>query len=209
MKKFFTVVPMQQKGDLTGYVYQARGNADLQMENATRFPILTSVNAYAVPGEDFRLIAVMPDLENERYNCGLLREELQKLCDAKGLTCSKGVEVVIISADEKVSSHVATFQTLLDYVDDEDELHICMTYGTKPLSTAVIMAAQYAYRVKKNASLSCVLYGKIVRPERDKATWYGEVYDMTALIQLDEIVRVLANRGVENPKETIDRILEL
>ena len=84
-----------------------------------------------------------------------------------------------------------------------------MTYGTKPLSTAVIMAAQYAYRVKKNASLSCVLYGKIVRSKRDKATWYGEVYDMTALIQLDEIVRVLANRGVENPKETIDRILAI
>lgn len=32
---------------------------------------------------------------------------------------------------------------------------------------------------------------------------------MTALIQLDEIVRVLANRGVENPKETIDRILAI
>ena len=48
MKKFFTVVPMQQKGDLTGYVYQARGNADLQIENATRFPILTAVNCISV-----------------------------------------------------------------------------------------------------------------------------------------------------------------
>lgn len=209
MKKFFTVVPMQQKGDLTGYEYKAVGNSDLQMNTETKFPVLTAVNAYAVPGEDFRLIAVMPDLENERYNRELLQEELHVLCETKGLICSKGVETVIIPADEKVSTHVATFQTLLDYVDDDDELHICMTYGTKPLSTAVIMAAQYAYRVKQNASLSCVLYGKVVRPEKDKETWYGEVYDMTALIQLDEIVRVLANRGVKNPKETIDRILAM
>ena len=32
---------------------------------------------------------------------------------------------------------------------------------------------------------------------------------MTALIQLDEIVRVLADKGVENPKAVIDRILAL
>jgi len=32
---------------------------------------------------------------------------------------------------------------------------------------------------------------------------------MTALVQMDEIVRVLADRGVKNPKELIDKIISL
>jgi hypothetical protein len=84
-----------------------------------------------------------------------------------------------------------------------------MTYGTKPLSTAVMMAVQYAYRVKQNTSISCIVYGQIDRPSKDPETWNAKVYDMTALVQLDEIVRVLADRGVANPKEAIDSILSL
>jgi len=95
---------------------------------------------------------------------------------------------------------------LLDYVDDDDELFVCMTYGTKPLSTALMMATQYAYRIKSNTSISCVVYGLL---DRNVTPNVHKVYDMTALIQLDEIVRILAERGVTNPKEVIHSILEL
>ena len=44
---------------------------------------------------------------------------------------------------------------------------------------------------------------------RDRSTWTGRVYDMTALVQLDEIVRMLADRGVEDPKAVIDSVLAL
>ena len=50
---------------------------------------------------------------------------------------------------------------------------------------------------------------QIQRPERDRSTWTGRVYDMTALVQLDEIVRMLADRGVEDPKAVIDSVLAL
>jgi hypothetical protein len=72
-----------------------------------------------------------------------------------------------------------------------------------------MMAVQYAYRIKKNTSISCIVYGQIDRPGKDPETWSAKVYDMTTLVQLDEIVRVLADRGVANPKETIDSILSL
>ena len=69
-----------------------------------------------------------------------------------------------------------------------------------------MMAVQYAYRVKKQTTISCIVYGQIQRPERDRSTWTGRVYDMTALVQLDEIVRMLADRGVEDPKAVIDSV---
>lgn len=205
MKKFFTVIPLQKAGGLNPHLYRAVGNTALQMERATCFPVLTAVSGYAMPGEDFRLIAVMTDTEDGRRNCGLLRAELEQLCAEKGLVC-QGIEIVPAPMDERVSTHVATFQKLIDLVEDDDELFACMTFGTKPLSTAVQMAVQYAYRVMRNTSISCIVYGQIDRTGGSEKAF---VYDMTALVQMDEIVRVLAGRGVKDPKTMIDRILTL
>ena len=148
----------------------------------------------------------MTDNDDCRYNLSLLENEIKDVCTATGALCTKGVETVVIKADERVSAHVETFQRLIDFADDNDELFICMTYGTKPTSTALMMAAQYAYRIKRNAIISCVVYGQIDRGA-EKAV--SRIYDMTALIQLDEIVRMLAERHIANPKEMIDRILSL
>lgn len=108
-----------------------------------------------------------------------------------------------------VATHTATFQKLISYAQEDDELFACITFGTKPLSIAVRMAVQYAYRVKKNTSISCIVYGQIDRPGSDRSTWCAYVYDETALVQLDEVVRMLADRNVQDPKGTIDAILNL
>lgn len=205
MKKFFTVIPLQGPGKLIPYHYQSVGNTRLQMDTETCFPILTAVNGFVGPGEEFRLITVMTDTEDGRRNHAALRRELEQLCEKEGLIYPQ-IETISVAVDERVAAHVATFQKLIELVDDDDELFSCMTFGTKPLSTAVQMAVQYAYRVKRNASISCILYGQI---DRSAGESRASVYDMTALIQLDEIVRLLADRGVTNPKETIDRILSL
>ena len=205
MKKFFTSIPLQKQGKLGNYHYEAVGNALLDMEGKTSFPILAAVQGYVEPGEHFRLVAVTPDTEDGRRNLEALRAELSALCADKGIVCENGVELVPAPADEKVSSHVSTFQRLIDFVEDEDELFACLTYGTKPQSMALLMGVQYAYRVKKNTSLGCIVYGQIDRNEGERAY----IYDETALVQLDEITRILADRRVENPKAVIDSLLKL
>ena len=205
MKKFFTSIPLQKQGKLGRYHYEAVGNALLDMESQTSFPILAAVQGYVEPGEHFRLIAVVPDTEDGRRNLEALRTELSALCAHKGIVCENGVELVPAPADERVSSHVATFQRLIDFVEDDDELFACLTYGTKPQSMAVLMGIQYAYRVKKNTSLGYIVYGQIDRSEGERAY----IYDETALVQLDEITRILADRHVENPKAVIDSLLKL
>lgn len=206
MKKFITAIPLAKQGMLRPYHYHAPDNVKLQMDTETCFPILTVVNGYAVPGEDFRLIALMTDSEDGNRNCGVLRQELRQMCDEKGLVCSKGVEVISVGTEEGVGAHVNTFQKLLDFLDDDDELFLCMTFGTKPQSQALLTAIRYAYRIKYNVSITCVVYGGI---DRTGDAWVPSVYDMTALTQLDEIIRLLADRKAPNPKQYIDRILEL
>lgn len=209
MKKFFTAVPLQHKPEgLELLAYEAVGNTDLQMDAETSFPILTAINGYAKPGEDFRLIAVMADSEATQCNRDELSRQLSSLCERRELTCSHGVETVLVGDDQTVATHITTFQALLDYVDDDDELFCCMTFGTKPLSQAIMLAVQYAYRVKRNASISCIVYGEVDRTG-PKPWKKGKIYDMTALIQLDEIVRMLADRKVADPKRILEHILSL
>lgn len=210
MKKFFTNVPLQVKGNLAKYVYTPVGNDKLRMNEPTSFPILTAVNGYVEGGEEFRIIAVAPQTEDGRRNLGELQDEVRSLCERRGFSCSHGVELVEAPKDERAFSQVATFQHLIDYAEDNDELFACMTFGTKPLSKVLLMAVQYAYRLKKNTSLSGVVYGQVDRSGgSDPSLWKAYVYDETALYHVDEIVRMLAERGVTDPKATIDHILSL
>lgn len=209
LKKFITVIPLQVQGQLRQYYYQAVGNRRLQMDRTTSFPILTAVNGYVEQGETFRLLAIVADSEDGRRNCAALQNELEELCKAKNCPCPT-IDVIAAPSDERVVSHVAVFQKLIDCVEDDDELFACITYGTKPLSQAVLLAVQYAYRIKKNASISCVVYGQIDRSKgRNPESWTAQAYDETALLQLGEVVRVLAERGATDPKAAINTILSL
>lgn len=205
MKKFFTSVSMQpERSDLGVFQYHAPDNSRLQMDEAVSYPILTAVNGYAVPGEPFRVIAVGSP-ECPQRNRKALEDQLAALCERRGL-CLPAVEYVQTPPDDQVVSHMATFQKLLDYVDDDDELFCCMTFGTKPQSQTLLLAIQYAYRVKRNASISCILYGHVTRTAEGSR---GTVYDMTALTQLDEIVHLLAQRGVRDPRAALEGLLSL
>ena len=209
MKKFITVIPLQVQGQLRRYHYQAVDNSRLQMDGPTSFPILTAVNGYVQPGEEFRLLAIAADSEDGRRNCAVHRDELVRLCRTKGCPCPQ-IETIPAPADEGVAAQIAAFQRLIACVEDDDELFVCVTYGTKLLSQVTLMAVQYAYQAKKNTSISCVVYGQIDRsggqePER----WTARIYDETALLQLGEIVRVLVQRGTADPRAALDEILSL
>ncbi len=205
MKKFFTVIPLQPEGKLNPCHYEAVGNSKLQMEEETRFPILPAINGYTEQGEKILVIAVTEENNDDcRRNRAFLEEEIDELCTKKGIRTE--IRDVFISAEQKVSAHAETFRKLIDYVEDDDELFACMTYGTKPVSKALMMALQYAYRVKKNASISCLVYGQMDRRVNPPKTY---VYDETALLQLDELVRVLADRGTADPKAAIDAVLSM
>lgn len=206
MKKFFTAIPLQKQGQLHDHIYQSMGSRKLQCDTAIAFPILAAVSGYTQPGEEIRVIAVVTDNDDARRNLGIFQAELDTICQKGGFSCPNGVETVAVPQDEQVSVHIGTFQKLIDLVEDDDELFACMTFGTKPLAQAMLLAVQYAYRVKSNASISCIVYGQIDRSQGDEK---ANVYDMTALVQMDEIVHLLAQRGVQDPKSVIDTMMSL
>ncbi|RHV78520.1 TM1812 family CRISPR-associated protein [Butyricicoccus sp. OF10-2] len=202
MKTFFTIIPLQGSKDLKACIYQAVDNGDLQMDTPTHFPIMTAMHAYVKPGDEIRVVAILSAVQNCETNLEKFREEVENMSQEIGFTYPRGIEIVNAPADAGVRSHIETFQRLIEKVEDNDKLYACMTYGMKPLSQLLIMAIQYAYRLLDNASICCLVYGQ--------PGWGGaapSVNDMTALIQMDEITRLLAEHKVKNPRTVIEKII--
>lgn len=209
MKKFFTVIPLQSEDKLDSYCYKAMENKRLAMEEKTAFPIMTVINGYLEPGETSQVIVVLTDIENVRRNYPRFLDELQQLCERKGLVQPE-IKEIVVPLDDSVNAQIDLFQKLIEYTEDGDELFACITYGDKPISMAVRMAVQYAYRVMRNTTIDCIVYGQIDRSAgSDRSLWTGKVYDETGLVRLDEIVRLMADQKVANPKGILRDILAL
>lgn len=215
MKKFFMITPLQPVGireDGTRYDYlrmsnyEPVGNGKLEYHHKTRFPLMHLINGYTEPMEKIRVISVTPEYEYCNIHLQQLQEELDILQQEKKFLCEKGVESVPIKFAGDVSTQMDLFHKLLSYMDDDDILYACLTYGMKPMPMAQLMAIQYAYRVLQNVSIGCLVYGEVDYSETPSKM---RIFDITALIQLDEIVRMLADRKVSDPKGMIDKIIQL
>lgn len=201
MKKLFMITPQQPRGMLEKRHYQVEGNSLLEYGD-TRFPLIPVINGYLEEGEEAKLITVTYDSDDCRRNLDVLREEVDQLCNAKSVHCD--IESVLMPFDDSVSAVIHVFQELIDRTDDDDELFACITFGSKLMPIVLTMALQYAYRIKRNSHIECVVYGQIDRAEGQSV---ARIYDVTALVQLDEIVRLLAERGVENPEQALRAIV--
>lgn len=205
MKTFISFIPQQEEGKLHLTRYVPQGNQRLAY-GPTRFPILPVINGYTQPGEEIRVLLIVQDYKWCRHNEAYFHQELKALCAEKGLI-PQGDQLytrIEVPFDDGVSSHIETFQKLIDHIRDGDDLHACITYGSKPAPMVELMALRYARQVRKNTYISCIVYGQY-----DRVSGETRIYDETALAHLDDIIRVLVEHNDPNPKETLDRIIAL
>lgn len=201
MKKFITTSPYQKEGALSKGYYKAADNQILAYDAPTSFPIISVINGYVEPGEEIEIITIIPDYENSKYNYGLLKEEVEALSKIKGFRYT--LKEVNVPYNNAIDTELKLFGKLIDCTADGDTLYSCITYGSKPFPIIQIMALNYAYRIRKNVSIGCIVYGA-----NDHNTQSMSVYDITSLLYIDEAVRLMAEQKVENPTELIKNLLK-
>ncbi len=201
MKKFIMTCPYQPKGRLEKGLYKAADNQTLAYDTPTSFPIITAINGYVEKDEEIELITIVSDYENAEYNYGLLKEEIEALSSKKGFKYT--LKEVRVPYNNAINTELELFGKLIDYTADSDTLYACITYGSKPFPLIQIMALNYAYRIRKNVSIGCIVYGA-----KDHNNGNMEVYDITSLLYIDEAVRLMAEQKIENPMEIIKNILK-
>lgn len=208
MKKFIMTSPYQPKPDpekeirgLEKGIYIAADNQLLAYDTPTRFPIISAINGYVGEGEEIELITIVSEYENAKYNYGLLKEEIEDLSQKKGFKYT--LNEVPVPYNNTLNTELELFEKLIDRTADGDTLYTCITYGSKPFPIIQIMALNYAYRIRKNVSIGCIVYGA-----KDHNNGNMEVYDITSLLYIDETVRLMAEQKVENPTDFIKNLLK-
>lgn len=200
MKKFIMTSPYQPKGRLEKGIYKAADNQLLAYDIPTSFPILSAVNGYVESGETIEIITIVSDYDNAKYNYELFKEEVSQLSRNKGFNYT--MKAVSIPYDNSINTELELFGKLIDCMSDDDTLFVCITYGSKPFPLVQIMALNYAYRIRKNVSIGCIVYGA-----KDHNNGNMEVYDITSLLYIDEAVRLMAEQKIENPTDMIKNLL--
>ena len=201
MKKFLMVTSQLPEGMLKENVYEPADNSLLEF-GPTKFPAIPLINAHLEAGDAIEVITVTYDIPECHRNLALLNDEIEKVCNDKGATYR--LDSIVVPFDDSIKAILNVYQELIARVDDGDDLYADITYGSKPMPIVLTMALQYAYRTKANVSIECVVYGQI---SHHRETKDARIYDVTALVQLDEIVRLVADRGVSDPAAAIGRII--
>ena len=167
----------------------------------THFPIIPVICAYAERGEEIQIILLKSTYETTDYNYELFGHEIEEI--KKNLGIKAEIKEIITEYKEDLNTQLKLFSDIITCLNNEDELYVCITYGTKPTPIVQMMAVNYAYRVLNDVKVECIVYG-----QANHVKHIGTIFDVTALFFMDEAVNNLARMNLENPTEIIKGILK-
>lgn len=199
MKKFIMCCPLQPEGKLKKNIYEPDGDERLRY-GETCFPVIPMINAYTSDGEEIELIVIKSDAETTEHNMELLNGELESF--EKRLSIKK--TMVPTSYNETIGTQLDLFAKLVSEIRDGDELYICDTFGTKPTPMIENMAAQYAAKAMENVTVESVVYGQL-----DHVSGKSKLFDITALLYMQNIADGLADLKLSDPAQRIRKILDM
>lgn len=209
MKKFIMTVPLQKEGQLDLTKYTPEENSGLSYDAKTRFPIINVIANNASKGENIIVVPILTMVsdnemnENVERNYGLLKGEITELSRKLGFTYEFD-EVKTID-NEKIATQIKLFGDLIDKTENEDILYACITYGTKPTPIVIKNALNYAYRIRDEVSVDCIVYGRYVHQDKGPSP----IFDVTALFHMDMIVNRVAELKIEDAVGAIKMMLDI
>ena len=203
MKRFITVIPLQIPERLQRGFYEPVGDAPLiQKTREVRFPIFIPMENSIQKGENISVTVIMTDHDYVRKNYETFKTELAELSEDMGFTYD--ITEIHTPYAEDTSTHLKLFEELIGTFNDGEELHTCVTYGTKPVPMILMMALTYAYRLCKECIIESIVYGQM-----NHETKKMQLFDVSSLFYMNSAVNDLADVNAADPLGFIKGMLEL
>jgi len=178
----------------------------------TRFPIIPVINGYTTVGDKIRVIAIltegeMSNAKNTKYNYDtFFKPEVKETVRIKNLGFDD-IEVIYTPDNEGIDTQFKLFSDIAESVNPGEDVYACITYGTKPMPIVLTMALNYAYKLKKDVSIGCTVYGRYHHTDDKDGESY--IYDTTPLFYMDSIVSKMAEIKANDPAKALKLILGL
>ena len=200
MKKIiFATVPMLPEGKLARVRYRKENTGELFSSEAS-FPSIPMIEWNVDGRDEVKLVVVMTQDDNNRSQENLKRfqAELRELSNKMGIPLDIH-DTIVVPHEETVQKQYQLFRNVCRHFENDSEVLIDITYGTKVTSIGLFAALAYAEKLR-SCLIKHIYYGKFAHD--DRAT--GELYDIRCLYELNMAVQ----ETISTAPETLDALLE-
>lgn len=208
MKKFIATAPFQDpKGPDVSYEVIGTNSRLKSAEKFWSYPVLQLISGYAEKGDEIAVRIITSKKEECERNYRYIEKEVKALCDKIHVSCD--IASFPIEDDEEIKTHLDTFQDLIEWFEEGDIIHACLTYGTKLIPVVEMMAMNFAYRDMDDVRVECIIYGKVDWDNTGgvKKIDRKRIYDVTPLFLMEQITNELSNVHHPEPITMIRKLL--
>ena len=173
-------------------------------DKAFNFMMSYFIDMNTRPGDD---VAIITCYTSEAIS---LDNYEQFKCEAKRILEEKNAKCTFIDVQQKTEFDSLTFTTFFKKIaklfQNDDVVYLDLTYGLKPYSIGLFIAAAYAVKAAENVRVETIVYAKkYTGQEKPEEINASKIYDITSLFYLNEISGNLH----AGEKESADKVLDL
>ncbi len=223
MKKIvFATIPMQEiEGagwDQDGYVYRFEENKDLECRTKVHIPVNGVLTNLLKKDDDVKVVRIYVDTKNSLRNAEIQKEELE--CLNKNIGAKLIFEDISTEFDETSSTVEQRFKKLIEKLEDNCEIILDMTYGSKTLVPVLFYVLGFAEKFF-NADIKNILYDK-ARFEKCQVEVDGkmkevstpnpescEIFDITPLFYLNSLTSIMEAPDGKTALARLDKFFAL
>lgn len=156
-----------------------------------RFPLSYLIEKEVEEGDKLLVASVVqanePTPNKSQDNSEAFKAEVQKLLEGKKVEVE--FQEVVTSKNFESNTFNSFFKVIADLIQEEDRLYMDITFGMKPYSLSMFIAASYAVSVCENVDVEYVIYSQKytgnVEVEKNQP---AKIYDITSLFYLNSLV---------------------
>lgn len=165
---------------------------DFDLGNSNyRFPLSYLIEKEVEDGDEILVASVVqanePTLNKSQENSDEFKAEVQKLLAGKKVKVE--YQDVVTSRNFVSNTFNAFFKIIADLIQEEDRLYMDITFGMKPYSFSMFIAASYAVSVCEDVDVEYVIYSqKYTGNEEEEKNQPAKIFDITSLFYLNSLV---------------------
>ena len=200
-KLIFVTIPMLRREDLKKIEYRAEGQKFTPSKSS--FPSLPMIEWNVNKNDDVKLYVIMTDDDNQRTkdNYEEFKKELQELKDVKNLDNLQISGIIKLPHEETKAKQVQLFQQISKFYENDSDIYMDITYGTKATSIGLFSSLVFAEKLK-NCNIKSIVYGKFTHNDSGA----GELYDLRSLYEISRLVNAVDYMAADKVEQLINSL---
>lgn len=214
-KIVFATIPIQAvegpHWDPEGYIYKCNDNKNIEYGKKVKFAVNGFLAKTLRKDEKVKVVRILVNSKDSERNAQLQKEELDAI--AEPIDAKIDYQEVRTAFDDSGKTIEKRFRDLIDYLEDDCEIVLDMTFGSKTLIPVLFYVLGFAEKFF-NADIKNILYDKTEferfsdgksAPKPESC----ELFDVTSLFYLNSLTSIMQAPDSKTALKRLDRFFAM